>query len=94
MKVIVAGGSGLIGRALTASLLKDGHNVTVLTRNPETSAKQGATGARFALWDGATPAGWVAELNDSDAVVKSDRRKPVRPALEPADEDQDPGQPG
>ncbi len=65
MKVIVAGGSGLIGRALTASLLKDGHNVTVLTRNPETPAKQGATGARFALWDGDTPAGWVAELNDS-----------------------------
>ena len=69
MKVIVAGGSGLIGRALTASLLKDRHTVTVLTRNPETAAIQGASGARFALWDGATLAGWVAELNDTDAVV-------------------------
>ena len=32
MKVLMTGGTGLIGKALTESLLADGHQVTVLTR--------------------------------------------------------------
>ena len=34
MKVFVTGGTGLIGRALVKRLLSDGHEITVLTRQP------------------------------------------------------------
>ena len=32
MKVVIAGGTGFLGRPLTATLLRDGHDVVVLTR--------------------------------------------------------------
>jgi NAD dependent epimerase/dehydratase family enzyme len=34
MKVLITGGTGLIGSALARSLVQDGHEVVVLTRNP------------------------------------------------------------
>ena len=43
MKVLMTGGTGLIGKALTESLLTDGHHVTVLTRRsvPTSTAQSG-----------------------------------------------------
>jgi uncharacterized protein (TIGR01777 family) len=35
MKVVVAGGSGFVGRALVASLRADGHEAVVVTRSPD-----------------------------------------------------------
>ena len=35
MRVIITGGTGLIGRKLTASLVSDNHEVIVLSRHPE-----------------------------------------------------------
>ena len=32
MRVVIAGGSGLLGTALSARLQRDGHTITVLTR--------------------------------------------------------------
>jgi uncharacterized protein (TIGR01777 family) len=34
VRIVIAGGSGLLGRALTGRLLHDGHTVAVLTRSP------------------------------------------------------------
>ena len=34
MKIVVAGGTGFLGRAIAGALLASGHEVTVLTRNP------------------------------------------------------------
>ncbi len=47
MKVVITGGTGFIGRALTASLLKDGHEVVILTRS---SSPRVPSGARAATW--------------------------------------------
>jgi uncharacterized protein (TIGR01777 family) len=34
MKILITGGTGLIGKKLCVALLEEGHNLTVLTRNP------------------------------------------------------------
>ena len=34
MRIIVTGGTGLIGRALSKALVADGNEVIILTRNP------------------------------------------------------------
>lgn len=67
MKVLIAGGSGFIGRHLSASLIRDGHEVVVLTRKPP---NQVSTGVRLVTWDARSPDGaWVGELDGTDAVV-------------------------
>jgi hypothetical protein len=66
MKVLIPGGSGLIGNALTKSLLADGHELVILSRSAQAKV---AAGARLVKWDAKTPAGWSDELNGADAVV-------------------------
>jgi uncharacterized protein (TIGR01777 family) len=76
MKVLVAGGSGFIGRHLVASLVKDAHDVVVLTRGqprafPRLLAGEGQGGGpRYVTWDARTATGdWVNELAGAQAVV-------------------------
>lgn len=68
MRVLVAGGSGLIGTALVESLLHDGHSAAVLSRRP--AAQQLPAGADAIAWDGRTLGAWVEELERVDAVVQ------------------------
>jgi len=68
MRVIITGGTGLIGRALSADLAADGHEVTVLSRAPERS-KGLTTGVRVARWDGRTSNGWATLADGADAIV-------------------------
>ena len=68
MKVIIAGGTGLIGRQLTKELVKHDHEVVILSRNPgrATSLPQGV---EVFAWDGITTRGWGDLINDSHAIV-------------------------
>lgn len=59
MRVVITGGSGLIGRALARELGGAGHDVVILTRDPGTVGALPA-GVRAAPWDGKTSAGWVS----------------------------------
>src|SRR5262249_26809459 len=58
MKIFVAGGTGAIGRPLTAELLAKGHAVVALTRSPEK--------AQALVEQGIEPA--IADVFDTDAV--------------------------
>ncbi len=68
MKVLIAGGSGLIGRELTKSLISDGHSVVILSRNPD-SANLSIPGVQIVRWDGRTLQGWAEQIETTEAVV-------------------------
>ena len=67
MKVVIAGGSGLIGRALCAALLDAGHKPVVLSRNPTRTRVPRCT--RVIEWQPPAGGDWRHELLDADAVV-------------------------
>jgi uncharacterized protein (TIGR01777 family) len=66
--VTLVGGSGKIGRALAGSLIDDGADVVVLTRDPERAHRQGAIG-RLVGWSADEPAELAQLLSGSGAVV-------------------------
>lgn len=65
MKVLIAGGSGFMGKHLIESLVADSHQVWVLSRNPGQTIR----GAQVVGWDGQTTNGWGDLVNEMDAVV-------------------------
>jgi uncharacterized protein (TIGR01777 family) len=68
MRVIMTGGTGLIGRALSNSLASDGHEVIVLTRN--TNKTSGLDGkVRLEKWDATSTAGWGGLVDGAGAVI-------------------------
>jgi len=68
MRVIITGGTGLIGKALANSLAKDGHEIIVLSRNPNKTSGLPA-GARVEHWDGRTANGWGHLADGAGALV-------------------------
>ena len=62
MKILIAGGSGFLGKVLTAHLTQHHHTVFILTRQTPKSANQ-------IQWDAKTPDGWAHRLNEMDAVI-------------------------
>jgi uncharacterized protein (TIGR01777 family) len=66
MKVVVAGGSGLIGRAVCAALRGAGHEPVALTRSRRDWLPDGT---RAATWRPSEPGPWTAELAGAGAVI-------------------------
>ncbi len=68
MRIIIPGGSGLIGRELTATLAYAEHEVIVLSRTPE-RVQDLPLKARAVEWDGCTTEGWGQLVDGADAIV-------------------------
>jgi uncharacterized protein (TIGR01777 family) len=64
-RIILAGGSGFLGRALAEHFLKAGWDVVILTRHPGNAGD----GAREIAWDARSLGPWQAELDGAAAVV-------------------------
>ena len=64
-KIILAGGSGFLGRALAAHFRQAGREVVILSRAP----RPAAGGVRERLWDARTLGEWLVELEDATAVI-------------------------
>jgi uncharacterized protein len=69
IKVVIVGGSGLVGRALTRSLLADGAEVVVLSRNPAKRARHVPPPATIARWSPDDVKGLAQSIDGFDAVV-------------------------
>lgn len=67
MRVIITGGTGLIGRALAKSFAQEGAEVILLSRSPEKS-KNLPQNVRAEKWDGRSAAGW-GHLADGAAAI-------------------------
>lgn len=69
MRVIISGGTGLIGRQLAASLVKDGHQAIALSRDPQRRQEQMPDGVQLVAWDAQSPQGWGELADGADAIV-------------------------
>jgi uncharacterized protein (TIGR01777 family) len=67
MKVLITGGTGLIGRVLSQYLLEQGDEVTILSRSASPAGIP--VGAQVAVWDGRTASGWGALVEQVDALI-------------------------
>jgi uncharacterized protein (TIGR01777 family) len=68
MRIIITGGTGQVGKVLTADLLRDGHEVIALSRNPGKPHDLPA-GVRIEKWDARTAEGWGHLADGADAIV-------------------------
>ncbi len=68
MQIVIAGGTGFIGRPLCAALCQEGHRVTLLTRRIEAERSCGL--AVMAIeWNARDSGAWEHCLDDADAVI-------------------------
>jgi len=68
MSVIIVGGTGLIGRALAATLASAGYDTVILSRHPE-GVRGLPTTVRLQGWDGRTSQGWAHLAHGAEAII-------------------------
>ena len=66
MKILIAGGTGLIGSRLVNSLILQNHNVIILSRNPLKHKKKFDSQVSFVDWQSRD----IESLKNIDAVIK------------------------
>ncbi len=69
MYIVVTGGTGFIGRALCASLFRDGHRVTVLTRHVREASQLLGAIATAVAWNGREAGAWEESLEEADVLI-------------------------
>jgi uncharacterized protein len=66
MRILMVGGTGLIGKALAESLMVARHQVVTLSRHPEAVSMPGVDVQK---WDGQTSSGWEKQAAEADAII-------------------------
>jgi uncharacterized protein (TIGR01777 family) len=70
MRIVIAGGSGFLGRRLTTAWLEAGHDVTILTRRPEAPSRRFPASVTVGHWSPpVVDEQLIALLRGADAVV-------------------------
>ena len=63
MRIVIPGGSGQVGTLLARAFHGHGHDVVVLSRQPDSAPW------RVTAWDARTLGAWVSELEGADVVI-------------------------
>lgn len=69
MRIVIAGGTGLIGRALIAELAREDHEIVVLSRKRSIQSSIFPIGVHTTHWDGIELGEWSRYIDGSDVVV-------------------------
>jgi uncharacterized protein (TIGR01777 family) len=64
MNIMISGGTGLLGTALTQSFLADGHKLFILSRSDVARPS-----VQVVKWDGLTTSGWGHLVNEMDVII-------------------------
>jgi uncharacterized protein (TIGR01777 family) len=66
MHIVIAGGTGLIGAAVSAQLVARGHQVTVLSRRLDAKVP---SGVKIAQWTDSRDGPWSTAVHEASAVI-------------------------
>jgi len=69
MRVFLTGGTGYIGSAILDAVLRAGHRVTALVRDPEKAARLTARGATTVVGELGSPKTFASAIEGSEAVI-------------------------
>ena len=69
MKIVIAGGTGFIGRHLCHTLIDEGHSVIVLSRNPERVPVPSNACSRVIEWNGRDDGPWATFCDGAEIVI-------------------------
>src|SRR5512143_609477 len=68
-RILIAGGSGLLGRRIILRLLSAGHTVDLLTRRPDEVRRTFPGAVRVTAWDGTAAGQWTSAVGAADRIV-------------------------
>ncbi|HJS28164.1 MAG TPA: TIGR01777 family oxidoreductase [Anaerolineales bacterium] len=69
MRVIITGGTGLLGKSLIPEMVSGGYEVIVLSRNPQKYRGLFSDGVRLEAWDARTADGWGTLADGAAAII-------------------------
>ncbi len=69
MRIIIPGGSGLIGTHLSEYFVQKGHEVIILSRNPKKTLKKTPKGTVVEQWDGKHGTSWAHLITKDTAII-------------------------
>ena len=69
MRIFLTGATGYVGSAILDAVLRAGHQVTALIRDPEKAERVAARGVQTVLGELANPAGYLAHAETCDGII-------------------------
>lgn len=69
MRIVIAGGTGFLGRAVALALSAEGHDIVVLSRRPEQARRRLPGSIELHRWDMNADGNWRTALEKTGAVL-------------------------
>lgn len=69
MKIVIAGGTGFIGKNLVQRLVNAGHSVIVLSRRETSAAADANDKVQHVRWDGKTTGAWSDHFRGAEVII-------------------------